>query len=121
MVNPIYQNKIAGLHTCRNFTLDREDKLIGGIPTKDNNLFTFSLAISWAQILAFAQTSTLIQAPALAQALTPAYVFAPAQASALAPGPLCIYINVHLHKTIRLALELFVKGEKYEKANFAPL
>lgn len=57
-------------------------------PTKDSNIFTFFLAQTLALILAFTPTQAFVPIPCL----------------------LNIYSNVNLQKTIRLVLELFVKG-----------
>ena len=53
--------------------------------------------------------------------LTPAVFHAPTPAFASAPGPPGRYTNEDLQKATKLALELFVKGQKYGQlqANFA--
>ena len=86
---------MASPNTCYNATSIEKDKLAKDISTKDNNSLTLSLAISRAQISTLTQT------------LTSAQVFA------LTLSQPSMYIDVNIQKAIRLALKLFVKGQKH--------
>ena len=57
-----------------------------------------------------------IPTPAVSCILTPT----PAPALAFVPGPPERYTDENLQKAIKLALELFVKGQKHGQANSAP-
>lgn len=83
---------MAGLRTCRNSAPVGKNELIGRVFTEGSNIFT--------------------PTPAIFCALTPA--FAPTL------GPPGMYTDMNLQKAIRLALKLFVKGQKHGQANFAP-
>lgn len=84
---------MTGLYICRNLTLVKKDELAGDILSKSNNTFTPFLAIFLAQTSVFAQT------PVLTLSL------------------LGMYTNVNPQKATRLTQELFVKGQKHNKAN----
>lgn len=92
---------MTDLRIYRNSTPVKEDKFAKSIPTKDSNTFTSSLAIFWAQTLAFTQAST------------------PAWAFVFTPGLPSMYTDINLQKTTRLALKLFIKDQEYDKTNFA--
>lgn len=87
---------MARLQICHNLGPIGENKFAGGATTKGSNT---SMAF-------LAQTSP----PSQALALAPTFTL----------GPLSIYTNINLQRTIRLTLKLFVKGEEHEQANSAP-
>lgn len=90
---------MAASSNCRIATFIVKDELAKNISIKDSNTITPFLTIFWAETPAFTQ------------------VFIFAQALTSAPGPLGMYTNINLQKAIRLALELFVKGQKKGKIN----
>ena len=83
---------MAGRHTRRNAS---------GAPTNNSGTFKPTPAISCAPTLAPAQTPVSTQAPA------------PILASASVPGLPGRYMDKNLQKATKLALESFVKGQKY--------
>lgn len=91
---------MASPRTHRNPTCIKEDKLAGSVLTKSCNT-----PLPFPAIF-------LAQTPALAQTSTPAQVFILAL-----PG---MYTNIDLERANKVALALFIKGQKYNKANFAP-
>ena len=95
---------MAKPHTHCNLPLIGKDKLTEDAPeapTKNNGTLTPIFAIFY--IL----TSMLAQIPTSIQASTPA------------SGPPDMYINIDLQKATKLALELFIKSQKYGQANWA--
>lgn len=93
---------MASLYICRNILLSGKNKFAKNFskdPIKNNSISTFFLAVSQAQTLVLAQNL----------------------ASALDSSLLGIYTSVDLQKTTKLALKLFVKGQKYSQANSIPL
>ena len=62
--------------------------------------------------------------PAVSRAPTPAptqaFAPTPAPASASVPGPPGRYTDKNLQRAIKLALELFIKGQEHGQANSAP-
>lgn len=85
---------MAGLCTCYNSALVREDEFAGDVSNKGSNTYTFFLA----------QTSAPPQVSALAQDLASTQAIAPASSL---PD---MYTNINLQRTTKLALILFVKG-----------
>ena len=79
----------------------------GGASINDSGTFVPIPVVSRAPITTSAQTPVLADAhaPAQAPALTPV--------SASVLGPLRRYIDKNLHRTTKLALELFVKDQEY--------
>ena len=63
----------------------------------------------------FEASDTLIPTPSASHAPS----LTPAQDPTPAPGPPGMYTNVDLQRATRLALKLFVKGQKYGQANSA--
>ena len=88
----------------------------GGAPTDDSGTPVPTPAVSRAPTPAPAQSPVPIKASAPAQT----FAFTPAPASV--PGPPGRYTDENLQKATKLALELFVKGQKYGQlqASFAP-
>lgn len=60
---------------------------------------------------------TLTPIMSCASTFTMAYISTLFLTQALILGPSDIYTNVNLQKAIKLALKLFVKGQKYNQAN----
>ena len=85
---------MAGPGICRNPLRGNKDELAGGVPTD--------------------VSGTLVPTPAVSQAST--------LASASAPGPSERYTDEDLQRAIKLALELFVKGQEHGQlqANSTP-
>lgn len=86
---------MAGPRTWRNPSPVGKDKLTGKTPSKSSDTPTSTSIISCASISA------------------------PTQNPAPAPSQLGMYTNVDLQRATKLALELFVKGQKHGQANFA--
>ena len=89
---------MAGPRTRRN---------AGGAPTDDSGTPEPTPAVSHAPTPAPAQTPVPAQAPA------------PTPAPASVPGPPGRYTDEDLQRATKLALELFVKGQKHGQANSA--
>ena len=83
---------MAGLYTCRN------DK---GALTNNSSTFDLTYAVFYIQI------------PVLTKAPVQTHASAPALTLASAPGLLGSYTKKNLQKITKLALKLFVKGQKY--------
>ena len=100
--------QMAGPHTCRN---------AGGAPTNDSSTPVPIPALFHAPTIAPAQTLAPTEASAPTQAPIPTSASAPtpAPAPAFVPGPPGRYMNKRLQKTTKLALELFLKGQKHSK------
>ena len=81
---------MAGLYTCRNLPLGRKDEL-AKVPIEGNGI----LAIFYALTLALARASAYTPIPVLAL------------------GPQARYIDKDLQRATKLALELFLKGQKH--------
>ena len=77
---------MAGPHTRRNTS---------GIPTNDSSI--------------------LVPIPAVSRVYTPAPAQTSTPAPASVPGPLGRYTNEDLQRATKLALKLFVKGQKYNQ------
>lgn len=87
---------MAKTRTCHNPAPTGKNKLAKNTvraPTKNNSTFTSILAVF--------------------RALTPVLAQDPVLAKVFISGSLDIYTDENLQKTTRLALELFMKGQKY--------
>lgn len=91
---------MAGLRICRNFPLISKDKLT------EDALGALSKGSGIPNPI-FAIFCTFTLTPAPTQAVTPTQTFVLALSL---PG---MYIDVDLQKPTRLALEFFIKGQKY--------
>ena len=87
---------MAGLYIRRNPLFGGKNELAKALSKKNSTLSHF-LIISWAQTL------------------DPAWLVTSRPALAFALSSLKRYINKNLQRTIKLALELFVKGQKHDQ------